>query len=144
MSNITFAFSFVMILNVLMFMTQFAMIQANPDSTEFFNFKDSLMDNFDNGNSSNRQIDENTINQQLPSGEGSISPETGNYFTDIFSSIKTWIAERLGIKYFKSMALAPYLLLKAMNLPNAFCFAVGVLWYGCSLFVMILFLFGRD
>lgn len=143
MGNMTVAFSFVMILNVLMFMSQFAMITANPDSTIFYNSTNSLMENFDTG-SGDLQIDGDTIKDQLPGSVSAINPDNSNYFTDIFNSISTWIKDSTGIKYIKSMALAPYLLLKAMRLPDAFCFAIGVLWYGCTIFISILFLVGRE
>jgi len=143
MGNMTVAFSFVMFLNILMFLSQFAMITANPDSTIFYNSTDSLMENFDTG-TGDLQIDAENIKDQLPGSVSAINPENSNYFTDIFNSISTWIKDSTGIKYIKSMALAPYLLLKAMRLPEAFCFGIGVLWYGCTIFISIMFLVGRE
>lgn len=144
MGNMTIAFVFAIVLNVMMFLSQTAMSETNPQSITFYNFDDSLLDNYDIGNESNRQIYVDDLNNQLPTGEGSINPETGNYFTDIFSSIKSWIADKTGIKYVKGMLTAPYNLLKAMGLPNNFSFAIGVLWYSITLFLTIQFFWGRD
>jgi len=144
MGNITVAFVFVMFLNVLVFLSQTAMSEVNPASTVFYNFDDSILDNYDTGNASNRLIDVDGLTDQLPAGEGSLNPETGNYFTDIFSSIKSWIVDKTGIKYIKAMLLSPYTLIKAMGLPNSFSFAIGVLWYAITLFIAILFFWGRD
>ena len=142
MGNMTIAFTFVMLLNVLMWFGQVSAIEINPSGTNYYNDDDSLMCEF--GDCTTHIMDEDSIADKLPTGEGSVSPTTGNLFTDIFSSITGWIGEKLGLNYIKSIISAPYKLLLAMNLPQAFAFGIGVLWYGITLIVVLAFIFGRE
>jgi hypothetical protein len=142
MGNLTTAMTFVMVLNVLMWFSQVATLEINPTGTAFYNNNDSLMCDF--GDCSQYVIDEEGVTEKLPTGEGSISPTTGNLFTDIFSSITGWLGSVTGVKYLKEIISAPYKILLAMRVPQAFAFGCGVLWYGISLFVVLGFIFGRE
>lgn len=144
MGNVVVAFTFVMILNVLMFLSQIALVTVSPDTNTLINFDQSLLDDYDIKNGTDKQLNTDKVSIDLPAGEGSISPVTQNYFTDIFSSIKNWIADTTGLKYLKAIALSPYNLLQAMNLPQNFSFAIGTLWYGISILLFILLLWGQD
>jgi len=142
MGNMTIAFTFIMLLNILMWFGQVSAMEINPPGTSFYNENDSLMCEF--GDCSSYIMDEDSVADKLPTAEGSVSPTTGNLFTDIFSSITGWISDKLGLNYIKSIISAPYKLLIAMKLPQAFAFGIGVLWYGISLIVTLAFIFGRD
>jgi len=145
MGNLTTALSFVLILNVLMFLVQAAILDLNPDATNFFTNEGTLLSNFDaNNNNGTYVLDTEGVADHLPTAEGSVSPTTGNLFTDMFSSMKTWFAETTGLSYLMGIVSAPYNLLKSMNLPNAFVFAIGSLWYALTLFLLIAFFWGRD
>ena len=144
MSNLTTGLVFVLLLNVLMFLAQATMVSIEP-TNDHFNFEGSLLDNFDVGtNNSNRVLDTSDLNNLLPEGEGSVSPTTGNIFTDIFSSTRSWFADKLGLNYLYGIVSAPYNFLKITNLPNAFVFAIGTMWYALTFFLIVAFIFGRD
>ena len=145
MGNLTTALVFVIALNVLMFLTQASVMAINPDAGTFFTNEGTILDELDANSGTGEPVldTENTYNN-LPSSEGDVSPTTGNIFTDGFKSIKNWFADTLGLKYLGQIVSAPYNILKAINLPNAFVFAMGSLWYGISLFLLISFILGRD
>ena len=141
MGNLTVMAVFVVALNVLMFLSQAAIIDINPEATKFFNEEGSLINEFDAGGN---VLDTAATTDRLPSAPGSISPTTGNIFTDTFSAIRNWFFDSTGISYLLNILSAPYNMLKALNLPNAFVFAIGSLWYIISLFVVVAFLLGGD
>ncbi len=145
MGNLTTALIFVMVLNVFMFLTQATISDLNPDANQIWTNEDQLLDDFDkNSGVGDPVLDtENTYNN-LPGGAGQISPTTGNWYTDIFTSIKKWIGDKTGLNYMLQIVSAPYNLLKAINLPVGFSFAIGTLWYAVTLFLIISFIFGRD
>lgn len=145
MGNLTIALVFVLVLNVLMFLTQATILDINPDSNVFWTNKGTLMENFDKTNGAGDPVlDTDKATSELPSGEGSVSPTTGNLFTDTFSSIKGWFARATGISYILGIVSAPYNIIKAMGLPNSFAYAIGTLWYGITFFLIIAFFWGRD
>lgn len=145
MGNLTIALIFVVVLNVLMFLTQAAILDLNPEAPTFYTNNGTILASLDaNDNSGVYVLDTDNIADQLPTAEGSVSPTTGNLFTDTFSSIRTWLAKKTGLAYLFQIVSAPYNMLKAMNLPNAFVYALGTLWYVITLFLLIAFLLGRD
>lgn len=145
MGNLTTAMVFVLALNVLMFLTQASVQAINPEANIFFTCEGHMLDEFDKNSGSGEPVldTENTYNN-LPSGEGSVSPTTGNFFTDVFSSAKNWFAKKTGLSYLAGIVSAPYNMLKAMGLPNAFSFAMGTLWYALTFFLIVGFILGRD
>lgn len=144
MGNLTSALVFVMFVNVLLFLSQYAMIEMNPDGTVFFNCEGSMLKTFDKNKcvGSTYVLDDSDITGELPSSEGAISPTTGNFFTDIVSSIKDWFTSLPGIKYLYAMLSAPANLLKNMGAPDALSFALGALWYGVTFFLVVEFFWG--
>ncbi len=145
MGNLSIALTFVLVLNALMFMYQAAIIDMNPEAPLFFNYEGSMLENFDqNKDQDNPALDSDSSTDNLPNLEGEIDTSTGNFFTDMFSSTKKWFAETTGLYYLMGIVTAPYNILKAMNLPNAFVFAMGTLWYGLTLFFVVAFFWGRD
>lgn len=145
MSNLTTALVFVMALNVIMMLSQVAILDINPDATMFFTQEETILSQFDkNKGVGDPILDTNGTVGRLPSSVGSVSATTGNLFTDTFTSIKTWIGQKTGLTYLFAIVSAPYNFLKAIHLPNAFSFAIGTLWYAVTLFLLISFIFGRD
>jgi hypothetical protein len=141
MGNLTISATFVTVLNVLMFLGQAAMLDLNPTGTDFYNCNGSIMNEF--GSCESYVIDTEGVGGDLPTAEGSISPTTGNLFTDTFSSIKTWISTKL--TFITQILAAPYNLIKAIpGLPEAFVYAMGTLWYIISLIIVVAFLWGRE
>lgn len=147
MGNATISLVFVLTLNVFLFLSQVAIIEMNPDGTIFFNCEGSMLQTFDKNNcqSTNYILDDSDITGELPQSEGAISPTTGNFFTDVVSSIKDWFTTLPGINYMYAMLSAPYNLLKNMGAPAALSFALGTLWYGITFFLLVAFFWGgRD
>lgn len=145
MSNLTVALVFVLSVNAILFMAQASVMDLNPDSDGFYNADGTLISNFAKDNDvDNPIIDTDEITANLPEAEGSLSPETGNFFTDSFSSIRRWFTSLPGINYIYGITMAPYNMLKAMNLPGAFVFGIGSLWYGITLFLIVAFFWGKE
>lgn len=146
MSAITYAFTVVMAINVMLFLGQIAAIEVNADAPRFHDCQGSILGSFESGNCSAGTyiLDDSNPTERLASGETSVSPETGNIFTDAFTALKNWFLNVTGLSYIVQILSAPYNFLKALMLPQAFVFAVGTLWYGVTLFLIILVLIGRD
>jgi len=148
MGNLTIALVFVLTINIFFFLAQAAILDLNPDAPIFFTNKGTILDQLDVESGTSVLDTDNTLNN-LPTGEGSVSPTTGNFFTDMFSSIKNWFVEATGLGYLLSIISAPYNFLK-MALSglgesiNPLIFAIGTLWYGVTLFLVIAFFWGRS
>ena len=144
MGNMTTAVIFVVVVNVLMFLTQAAMLDLNPDQPKIFNCEGTLMEERDLNacKGSYYQLDTDSASSDLPTAESSISPTTGNIFTDTFTSIKSWFTTK--INFVAQILTAPYNLISHIpGVPNAFVFAIGTLWYTISLFCIIAFFWGE-
>jgi len=125
---------FVVFVNVIMFVHQTAVTEIDGSGTVFYNKENTFLEN-----QNINQIDtQNTIND-LPSGESTVSPTTGNFYTDIFTSIKSWFSQLDKLKYIYTMLATPYLELNRLGLPGAFVFAIGTLWYTITLFAIVTF-----
>ncbi len=145
MGNLTVALVFVLTLNTLMFLAQASTLDLNPDGPVFYTNEGTLLNHFDkNEGEGDPVIDTDQLTEDLPAGEGSVSPTTGNLFTDTFSSIKRWFSQSKGVRYITGIISAPYDLLKSMGLPNEFSFAIGSLWYGITFFLVVAFFWGRE
>lgn len=145
MSNLTVALVFVLSVNALLFLAQASVMDLNPSGGEFYTGEGSLISNFAKDKDLDAPIlDTDATTTNLPEAEGSLSPETGNFFTDSFSSIRRWFTSIPGINYIYGIAIAPYNMLKIMNLPNSFVWAVGSLWYGVTLFLIVAFFWGKE
>lgn len=145
MSNLTNALAIVIGINVLLFLAQASVLELDSGSGTFYNCEGTILSEFDTGNctSTNYVLDDNPTSL-IPSGSSSVNPDTGNIFTDAFSGIKNWFLDITGVSYLIAIVSAPTNFLKVMGLPSAFAFAVGALWYGVTLFLIIAFMFGRD
>jgi len=142
MGNTTIAFVFVMVLNVLMWFSQLSMINmAAADATNFYNCNGTILESF--GECETYSIN-NEVENNLPGSGGSVSPSSGNIFTDIFNNILSWVKGIPGINYIYAMITAPSTILKAIGLPTEIAFGLGVLWYGITLFSLLAFLWGRE
>ncbi len=146
MSNLTTAFVIVLFVNVMLFLGQITILELNPDGTVFYSCEGGILGEFEKNDCTGEtlELDDSRSASILPTGEGSISPTTGNVFTDIFGAAKDWITTTTGLKYLATVLSAPYNFLQAAKLPQAFVFAVGTLWYALTLFLLIAFILGRD
>lgn len=145
MGNLTIATIFVVVLNVLMFLTQTAMTDINPDGTVCYNVEGSIIGETMAGQGDGTVSQTNALND-LPSSAGTVvtTESSGGLFTDIFNNILGWFKTAPGIKYVYGVVSAPYNILKCMNLPSAFVVAIGTLWYMVTLLVLVAFLWGRE
>ena len=145
MGNLTTALVFVMALNVIMFIGQASVLGLNPDANTFFTNKGQILNEFDkNKGVGEAVLETDDTYTNLPSVEGQVSPQSGNWFSDIFTSIKSWFAKTTGGNYIIQVTSAPYNMLKAIGLPNSITFALGGLWYGITFFLLVAWAFGRD
>ena len=145
MGNLTIAFTFVMVLNVFMFLTQAAVINIDPSSDTFiFSEEGTLLTEFDSGGHVLDTSDE-ALKNAIPGSGVAVSPTDNNYISDTLGSIKSWFLGLPGINYLYQLFASPYVILKSLNLPNDFVFGIGTLWYILSLFITVAFFWGgRD
>lgn len=145
MSNMTVATIFVVVLNVLMFLTQTAMLDLNPDGSVCYNVEGTIIDETmsDQGNGS---VSDTSALVDLPGSQGTVVSSEGSttVFTDIFNNILSWFKSAPGLRYVYGVVSAPYNILKCMNLPSVFVVAIGTLWYMVTLLVLVAFLWGRE
>lgn len=135
--GLTFALIFVLALNAFFFWAQTATNDINPGGTQFFNYAGSHIARYDQGNYT-LPTDPTT---SIPSTVPSISPTTGNIFTDAWSATTNWLYTNTGIGYLIAIVNTVPNFLQAIGLPAAFAYGIGYIWYVFS--IMILFLFIR-
>ena len=140
MGNLTTAAVFIIIVNGLMMMSQAAMMDMNPDGTVFYHCEGSILNKVGDCSTLN-EVDASAI---LPSTEPSISPTTGNIFTDTWTAVKGWLLGTLGLGYVLAILTAPYNWLKVLGLPAKFVYTIGSMWMLISIFVVVAWLKGTD
>jgi len=129
---------FVLILNVLLFFAQLGMSHANPDNSPLiFNYEDSLLSSYDkNGNYTLTDFD----GSELPTSQAQVDTE-GNFFTDTFSTVKNWLLETTGLNYLISIVNSvPHFF--SLIFPIEIAYALGVLWHGLTVFLIVMFIKG--
>jgi hypothetical protein len=100
----------------------------------------------------NNTPDTENVLEYLPSSSASVSPTTGNIFTDSFTVIKEGLSKvSKGTQYILKTLSFPYTVMKAVfqgfNAPpalsSAFALIIATIWYGIGLFFIINWLTGR-
>jgi len=112
---------------------------ATTSGSQFFDYEGSTLSDYDSGdyvlNSSS----------DLPEAEGSISPDTGNFFIDPIGSLKGWFSGvSQGVSYFKGIISAVPNFLKSIGLPKEVSFALGFFWHSLTLFLAVMLIWGRQ
>lgn len=131
-------------INMMLFLGQIATLDLNPESPSFYNCEGNFLGLAEaNGCTTGTYVLNANSTGTLPSGDSSVSPTTGNVFTDAFTSAKTWIVRDSGLGYFIAVLMAPYSFLNALGLPATFVFAVGSMWYLICIFLFVAWLLGR-
>ena len=143
MGNLTIATIFVVVLNVLMFLSQTAMTNINPDGSVCYNVEGSLIEETMIGQG-NGSVSSGDAIGDLPGSQGTVTIGDAIGFTDIFNNILGWFKSAPGVKYVYGVVSAPYNVFKCMGLPSQFVVAIGTLWYMVSLLILVAFLWGRD
>jgi hypothetical protein len=137
MSKVAMAVLVTLCINLMLFFSQIAIEELNP-SARVFDRSSTLLNAPDQGGG---VIGEDAQNI-LPSSGSSVSATTGNIFTDTFTSIKGWLLDDFGGKYFVGFLFAVPNFLKAMGLPESFAFGLSSLWYGYTVVLVLLLLWG--
>lgn len=137
------ALGFILAINLFLFWSQLGVNALAEESgvttTEFFTYGDSMIADYDTGNYT---LDED-VSGVLPSGQGSIEPESGNFFTDTFSTIKNWFLESTGLSYLIGIVNAFPNFLKNIGLPAAMAFGLGFFWHALTIFLIVAFIKGN-
>lgn len=147
MSNILTALIIVISINVMLMLSQAAVLEVNPNAQVFYHGNGSIVCNFETNNCAGGtyQLNDQNPSAQLPSGTGSVSPTTGNLFTDSYTTLKNFfIGVGTGITYLFAILGGPYYFLSILGLPTVITFALGGLWYGITVLLVIAFLMGRN
>ena len=146
MSNLTSALIVVLAVNVMLFLGQIAVIGVGEDigvlDQRGFNYTGGMIERFDTGGYVLNETNPSSIFPTATSSD--YDSESGGFITDIFSTAKEWLFEKLGLNYVVAILRAPYNFLSALGLPQAFTFGVGSLWYGITIFLIVAFILGRD
>ena len=143
MSNLTIATIFMVILNVLMFLSQTTILNINPDGPSCYNAKGSLIGETMQSQG-NMSVSDTDALGDLPGSQGTVTLGDATGFTDIFNNILGWFKSAPGIRYVYGVVSAPYNIFKCMGLPAEFVVAIGTLWYMVSLLILVAFLWGRE
>lgn len=146
-STLTYAFMIVISINACLWLGQVAMLDINPDATEYITCEGTALGTVEANNcqiQGSYYLTDEDPTTRLPSSESSISPTTGNIFTDSFTAIKNWFLETTGLSYLVQVLSAPSNFLKAIGVPSEISFAFGGLWYLITLFLIIAFFTGRE
>ena len=128
-------------LNLIMFLVGGAMVDlggVNP-----FNENKNILTKFNAGGNGTYDLPSDPGADLPGGGATSISPDTGNVFTDTFTSIKTWFVDTSGLGWLLSILQGPKIILQAIGLPAAAAWALAALWYGITLFIIVAFIWGR-
>lgn len=145
MSDMMFKmFLIVLAINGALLLGNAAILDTNADAGIFFSCQDSALMKYEQSGCTSGSYILNTTNSinDLPTDVNKVSEETGNIFTDLFSTFKNWFLQATGLHYIINLVGAPYLFLQALQLPALFAFVVGTIWYGFSISVIIGFLRG--
>jgi hypothetical protein len=131
---------FMVALNLILFIGQTATDNINPNGVTIYNYNGSFVQSFDKGGYT---LDEDS-SDLVPDAEGSVSPTTGNFFTDTFSAVKNWFVTSKGGSIINNLFFGVPNLLKAIFPAElgAIAFALSFFWLAISTLSFIMFLRG--
>jgi len=143
MAKIFFVSALLMVLSidVFLFLGQTAITNINPEATKFFNFSGTLISSADAGG---YVVNVSDPHNTLPSQNIITAGDNSNLFTDIFSVIRGFFLDTLGLKYVFGVLGGPVVYIKYLNLPVEFTYAVGALWYLLTLYLLLMVISGRE
>ena len=145
MSKVIIALIFVVFLNVGFFLVQTAIDNTSQTEgitshTKIFNYDGSMIQGYDAGNYTLT----NDVVGQLPQTQSSVSPTTGNTFTDFTTAITGWFLSIPGMKYLVGIINAVPNFIKYLGAPPEITFAIGFAWYSITLVLIILIILGKE
>ena len=146
MGALNVAMVFIWVVNILIFMTQAAMIDIGPESTTtFYNCSNTILKNYVAGANCQEVTIPNTegFKEELPVSVKEVDKGGLFGFLDSIATARNWITEK--IDYIIAIASGPYVILNSIpGLPKAFVGIVDLLWYGLSVFLLINWILGKD
>lgn len=141
--NLVIATTFVVLLNVLMWICQVAMLDINPSGPKMYSEQGTIIGESIAG-AGNGSILQNDVIDDLPSSAGTVQTGDSGFFTDIFNNILGWMKSAPGIRHIYGIVGAPYNVLVALGLPREASVGLGILWYFVSFTIVLAFLWGRE
>jgi hypothetical protein len=142
MGNLTIATIFIVMINILMWFSQLAMLDINPQATVCYLMEGSILDNVKLDNTGN--IDNNIINQLPETSATQTSSGGSGFITDSFNTIIGWLKSVPGLRYLINVVAAPYNILKCWGLPYQVAFGIGALWYIVCTLVVVAWIMWRE
>lgn len=142
MGNVTTMTVFVWTLNILIFLSQVAMLSMNPNSIVFYNRNNTVIEQHSTGGSLTMPNQENIASELNPSSSEGLEERTGIFFIDVFNAVRNWLNDK--IEYFTAIVMGPYNILNSMGLPAEFSGSITLLWYAVSILLLVLVIFGRS
>ena len=146
MGNTSTALIFIVLLNVLMWMTQISITNLNPDmGATCFNPDNSILSGRSSGFAENDTLSEQGIDDIPSSTQGSVNPSQTNFVTDLFNSIIGFFKTvGKGIGYLVNLVNAPTNIINCAGLPRQISLGLGIMWNTLSLFFIISYFWWRD
>jgi len=135
MTKVISALLFVLLVNILFFWGELGINNINPTITAptLLNYEDSMLSNYDTGNYTLKQFQAS----DLPDPQAQVDAE-GNFFTDIFSTIRNWFLSLPGVSPILGIVNAVPNFLKIMGLPIEIAYSLGFLWHCLSVFIIVM------
>ena len=141
MDDVGKALLIVLSIDVFLILLQIAVLSINHlGASHFYNYQGSAISNYDSG--SNYTLDLGSTTNRLPDAAGVTASDT-NIFTDAWNTIKGWLLDVPGVGYLLQIISGPSSFLKMLNFPAELSFALGALWYGLTLFLIVAWGLGR-
>lgn len=140
------ALAIVLAVNCMLWLGQVAALEMNPDGPQFYNCQGSMLGTLEASGCAGGAYVLNDSNpaSRLPTAGGTIEVDSGQSYTDTFAASNNWFTDATGLSYLYNILAAPANFLKAIGVPGEFSFAVGAMWYGLTLFLIIAFVLGRN
>lgn len=138
MGNLTVALVFVWTLNILMFMTQAAVVDLSANPQQFYNCSGSILKGYAIGDdcTSITLPDSNSLSNDLPISAKTVEEDSGFGFVDAISTAKNWVTDK--IEYWKGVLSGPAIIINNIpGLPQAFKSIILLGWWSLSLFLLV-------
>ena len=136
-------------IDAFLLMGQYSANQINPGGIDFINYNGSLTSTFDTtgtcySSNGTRCVINEDVENQIPQSSSSISPTTGNIFTDSFTTIKGWFFSLPGVNYIVGAVNVLPNWLKGFGMDPVFAYIISAIWHMYAIWLLIEFLVGRQ
>jgi hypothetical protein len=145
---LVFALTIVLSINAMLFLGQASIeniaTEIGSPSATFYDPSGSLICGIDGANCAEEvYVIDGTNPTELYPGHEPIESGDGNFFTDMFASVKRFFSDTLGLGYVMNILQAPKTFLDLTGLPNEVSFALAAMWYLLTFFLILAFFWGR-